>query len=598
MDHLNVKHRTKGLKWLATPLVDHNHHEEHEMHSHGHGSGHHSSDESTPALKPNQEGYAALPEFHRHEEATNIELFFDLFFVANLAGFSNVHEINDKGSLTSYIGFFCVLWFTWCQVSLFDVRFVADSVMERLAKAIHLGVMVGLAVVGPGFDPGDQKRYVFRTMSLILMISRLTLACQYLLVMWHVRKFRNTKMPFLLIAGSNVLAAIIYLGVTFAFKTDGNKTSVAYRSFYVIAIFELVVNIAVSSRWKVVSFKGTHLTQRMSLLTLIIIGEGVIVTCKTISKLVTYHDAWNAETVGCVIASVMIIYFLYMLYFDALPPHHFGSIRQQFWAYLHFPLHLALVLFLVGVSQFFIWNKITQAKEDVIARFNELTMSGEFSNTLDTNDYQTMAAWLRDLIFNKLLDKKKGYKPKDSIVLVDLDHELTILQQGWMDDGKNTTNSGEWVMDQVNDMAQKVIKSVFKTYGFEAPEKKGNAATNHADGKTVDTDQAFSDMITLVFTYFFVAAGATLILLGVLDILTLPRHHFTKSIWRNIGIVVSTAAYFVIGIALMALSSLADTDAGDNWGATPWILVVPAFAIIIVVVMRYMMMPGSKTVDH
>lgn len=81
----------------------------------------------------------------------------------------------------------------------------------------------------------------------------------------------------------------------------------AYRSFYVIAIFELVVNIAVSSRWKVVSFKGTHLTQRMSLLTLIIIGEGVIVTCKTISKLVTYHDAWNAETVGCVIASVMII---------------------------------------------------------------------------------------------------------------------------------------------------------------------------------------------------------------------------------------------------------------------------------------------------
>lgn len=164
MDHLNVKHRAKGLKWLATPLVDHNHHEEHEMHSHGHGSGHHSSDESTPALKPNQEGYAALPEFHRHEEATNIELFFDLFFVANLAGFSNVHEINDKGSLTSYIGFFCVLWFTWCQVSLFDVRFVADSVMERLAKAIHLGVMVGLAVVGPGFDPGDQKRYVFRTM--------------------------------------------------------------------------------------------------------------------------------------------------------------------------------------------------------------------------------------------------------------------------------------------------------------------------------------------------------------------------------------------------------------------------------------------------
>lgn len=86
-----------------------------------------------------------LPEFVRHEESTNIELFYDLFFVANLTTFSLVHEVNSRKTLTSYIGFFCVLWFTWCQTSLFDVRFIADSFLERLAKALHLGVMVGLA---------------------------------------------------------------------------------------------------------------------------------------------------------------------------------------------------------------------------------------------------------------------------------------------------------------------------------------------------------------------------------------------------------------------------------------------------------------------
>lgn len=108
--------------------------------------------------------YDGLPEFQRHAETTNIELFYDLFFVANLTTFSEIHEINDSQALSAYIGFFCVLWFTWCQVSLFDVRFVADSVFERTAKAVHLGVMVGLAVVGPNFDPAQQKKQVFQTM--------------------------------------------------------------------------------------------------------------------------------------------------------------------------------------------------------------------------------------------------------------------------------------------------------------------------------------------------------------------------------------------------------------------------------------------------
>ena len=49
-----------------------------------------------------------------------------------------------------------------------------------------------------------------------------------------------------------------------------------YRSFYVIAVFEIATNIMISSKWKVVTFKDTHLVQRMSLLTLIILGEGVM----------------------------------------------------------------------------------------------------------------------------------------------------------------------------------------------------------------------------------------------------------------------------------------------------------------------------------
>lgn len=98
-----------------------------------------------------------LPAFERHEESTAIELFYDLFFVANLTTFSGIHEINDANTLKSYIGFFCILWFTWCLTSLYDIRFVTDSLLTRIAKGAHLGVMVGLAISGPKFDTLHQN---------------------------------------------------------------------------------------------------------------------------------------------------------------------------------------------------------------------------------------------------------------------------------------------------------------------------------------------------------------------------------------------------------------------------------------------------------
>ena len=38
------------------------------------------------------------PAFREKEEASTIELFYDLFFVANLTSFTNVHTIDDRTS--------------------------------------------------------------------------------------------------------------------------------------------------------------------------------------------------------------------------------------------------------------------------------------------------------------------------------------------------------------------------------------------------------------------------------------------------------------------------------------------------------------------
>jgi hypothetical protein len=45
------------------------------------------------------------PEFIKHSTSTTYELFYDLWFVANLEVFSEVHEITDIPKLTGYIGY-------------------------------------------------------------------------------------------------------------------------------------------------------------------------------------------------------------------------------------------------------------------------------------------------------------------------------------------------------------------------------------------------------------------------------------------------------------------------------------------------------------
>ncbi|KAI4089537.1 MAG: hypothetical protein LQ339_008530 [Xanthoria mediterranea] len=122
----------------------------------------------------------STPAFREREEASSIELFYDLFFVANLTSFTTVHAIDDKETISSYIGFFAILWFTWLQVVMLDVRFGVDSLFKRVAKLIHFAVMITFAIIGTKFDPSSpHETYpTMRQLSLCLFVSRLVLICQ------------------------------------------------------------------------------------------------------------------------------------------------------------------------------------------------------------------------------------------------------------------------------------------------------------------------------------------------------------------------------------------------------------------------------------
>lgn len=132
--------------------------------------------------------------------------------------------------------------------------------------------MVGLAVVGPQFkDVKNQTSWnTLQQLSLILMASRAVLCLQYGSTLYFAWKYRTTRLPLIAVISSLLIAVLLFLGLSFAFSTESSDQ--AYLAWYVVCVFEVGANIAIAGRWHVVSFKGTHLVERMKCLTLIIVS--------------------------------------------------------------------------------------------------------------------------------------------------------------------------------------------------------------------------------------------------------------------------------------------------------------------------------------
>lgn len=192
------------------------------------------------------------------------------------------------------------------QVTLYDVRFGVDSIFERVCKALHLGIMIAFAVVGTQFNTNDTAKYsdTFQQFSAIMMVSKLILLIQYGYVLLWVRGHTKVVAPLLIHMTAFAIGAIICLGLIFSF--NHHTQSLSYVAWYVIAILEAFTVFASSSRWRSVSFKRSNLNERVGLLTLIILGEGVIVLTKSMGY-ITKGDNYSPAIIGQITASVLII---------------------------------------------------------------------------------------------------------------------------------------------------------------------------------------------------------------------------------------------------------------------------------------------------
>jgi low temperature requirement protein LtrA len=95
-----------------------------------------------------------------------------------------------------------------------------------------------------------------------------------------------------------------FAAMTPAFKGVANNHRLVYLVWYIVATLEAIGVVTISCCWRMLSFKKTHLMERMSLLTIIVIGEGAIGVTKTVSRLMGKH---GLDVEGCFLIMCIII---------------------------------------------------------------------------------------------------------------------------------------------------------------------------------------------------------------------------------------------------------------------------------------------------
>ena len=268
--------------------------------------------------------------------------------------------------------------------------------------------------------------------------------------------------------------------------------------------------IAFSCYWRVVSFRHTHLVERIGLLTLIIMGEGIIGMTKSVSTILQSSSHVGSSDIGTIVAAVLLIYFIWVLYFDQIEHDRFGTIRQQIWAILHFPLHVAILLTVEGSTTLILWNIIKDLSNYL---FDNLPCPG--INTFDpTLGYASVEGVITSIVSlpceigiskqaNRVLQNQTislfndNFKNSNISATYDYNADLIAL--------KNISapyNSTKWI-DEAWIIEDKIFFGVydflFSSFNVEAPESSTKTSTG-----TSSTDEALDkiDQAAALFNIF------------------------------------------------------------------------------------------------
>lgn len=250
-----------------------------------------------------------------------------------------------------------------------------------------------------------------------------------------------------------------------------------------------------------------------------------------------------------------------MLYFDQVDNKRFGTIRQQFWALAHFPFHISLVLLMEGTARFITWRNAIEVVDLLILRFDEIYSS--------SNDTLVLAADFSAF-------------SKDLLKTVEADVSKFNVTQYIYDLAAESEWDSDAAFVAVDGIFGTLINATFKFFKIQAskkdlsPKPKDNSAAVKPDPLT-DLYNALK-VYDLVFVYFFIAAGLTLIMMAILIALAKKG--------KCAGDYTAILLRLLVGCALAMISIVKiNTAAQQKFLYSAWMLPSVLLALFVVVVL-------------
>jgi len=218
-----------------------------------------------------------------------------------------------------------------------------------------------------------------------------------------------------------------------------------------------------------------------------------------------------------------------MLYFDRMSEEHFGSIRQQVWSFLHFPLHIVLVLVLQGISLLIIWRQAVESVNaletnwvpalnylDTGFTYDPSTYFGSYMAEADNtwSNGTAFAHYMNDTCYSDVFD----YIPKG----VDASKEIKIVATAFKDikdgldywqkavsTGKSNETAILQLWDGMNSMTAATYKTLFDTFSVTVAKRK----VLKAGAKDYQITQLqYYQIFDLIMSYTFIAVSLLLFL--------------------------------------------------------------------------------------
>lgn len=248
-----------------------------------------------------------------------------------------------------------------------------------------------------------------------------------------------------------------------------------------------------------------------------------------------------------------------MLYFDQVDNKRFGTIRQQFWALAHFPFHISLVLLMEGTARFITWRNAIEVVDLLILRFEEIYSSSNDTLVL-AEDFSAFS--------------------KELLKTVEADVSKFNVTQYIYDLAAESKWDSEAAYVAVDGIFGTLINATFKFFKIQASKKDLSQKPKDSAVKPDPLTDLYNvlKVYDLVFVYFFIAAGLTLIMMAILIALAKKG--------KCAGDYAAILLRLVVGCALAMISIVKiNTAAQQRFLYSPWMLPSVLLGLFVVVVL-------------